>query len=129
MGGKYSETRLKIVSQYNHRLRKRKGIKIVKAKNTKHLIDAMVGKIRKEDDHLSNLSILNAHLAASDKELLELERLAEIGRAFEKALKEEYGFINFTRYAGAVPEKWEMKESEYNDVLDWAKASNKNNAI
>ena len=62
-------------------------------------------------------------------ELTELERLAEIGRAFEKALKEEYGFINFTRYAGAVPEKWEMKESEYNDVLDWAKASSKNNAI
>ena len=63
----------------------------------------------------------------STKELYEsiqeLERLAEIGRAFEKALKEEYGFINFTRYAGAVPEKWELKESEYNDVLEWAKAS------
>ena len=63
------------------------------------------------------------------RDIEEFKRLAEIGRAFEKALKEEYGFINFTRYAGAVPEKWEMKESEYNDVLDWAKASNKNNAI
>lgn len=62
-------------------------------------------------------------------EIEELERLAEIGRAFEKALKEKYGFINFIRYAGAVPEKWEMKESEYNDVLNWAKASSKNKAI
>ena len=101
----------------------------MKAEKTKHLIDSMVGKILNEDDHLKNTSILNAHLAASDKELLELERLADIGRAFEKALKEKYGFINFTRYAGAVPEKWEMKESEYNDVLNWAKASSKNNTI
>ena len=71
----------------------------------------------------------NYELLHVKREVDELERLAEIGRAFEKALKEEYGFINFTRYAGAVPEKWEMKESEYNDVLEWAKASNKNNAI
>ena len=63
----------------------------MKAKNTKHLIDAMLGKIHKEDDHLNNLSILNAHLAASDKELLELERLAEIGKATEFAYKK--GFL------------------------------------
>ena len=63
----------------------------MKAKNTKHLIDAMLGKIRKEDDHLNNLSILSAHLAASDKELLELERLAEIGKATEFAYKK--GFL------------------------------------
>lgn len=65
----------------------------MKAKNTKHLIDAMVGKIRKEDDHLSNLSILNAHLEASDKELLELERLAEIGKATEKAYEKGFCLI------------------------------------
>ena len=63
----------------------------MKAKNTKHLIDAMVGKIRNEDNHLSNLSILNAHLSACNRELLELERLAEIGKATEKAL--EKGFL------------------------------------
>ena len=64
---------------------------MVKAEKTKHLIDSMVGKILNEDNHLKNTSILNAHLAASDKELLELERLAEIGKATEFAYKK--GFL------------------------------------
>ena len=91
------------------------------------------GKWFKTDDIRTLIArvqdFFNIDLGYLVDKLLELERLAEIGRAFEKALKEEYGFINFTRYAGAVPEKWEMKESEYNDVLNWAKASSKSNTI
>lgn len=60
---------------------------------TKHLITALMGKAFYQDDHISNTSILNAHLAASDKELEELERLARIGaatvNAFEAGLRIE----------------------------------------
>ena len=105
----------------HNRLRKRKGIKIVKAKNTKHLIDAMVGKIRKEDDHLSNLSILNAHLEASDKELLELERLAEIGKALERATKIGTAWV----FVESIGECTYPSEEEIQSLVLWYRECNK----
>ena len=76
----------------------------MKAEKTKHLIDSMVGKILNEDNHLKNTSILNAHLVASDKELLELERLAEIGAKIEKVFKDNKveGFLNATWDDGQI---------------------------
>lgn len=56
----------------------------MRAEKTRHLINSMLDKIFHKDNHLSNLSILHAHLAASDKEMIELERLARIGMSAEE---------------------------------------------
>lgn len=61
----------------------------MKAEKTRHLIDSMLGKILNKDNHLSNMSILNAHLAASDREINQLEKLAMIGSSFMTLLEKE----------------------------------------
>lgn len=87
------------------------------AKHTKHLIDSMVDKILHRDNHLSNTSILNAHLAASDRELLELERLAEIGKAVEAATLEGYSWVT----GNGRGEYSYPNDEDVRDLVSWHK--------
>lgn len=56
----------------------------------------------------------------SIEELKELERLAKIGDAFEKAKNEKFEFIQYTPYAGARTEYYPIEDEEYSKVIEWA---------
>lgn len=53
------------------------------------------------------------------KKVAELERLAKIGRAFEKAKNEDFGMFVYTPYAGAKTTFYSITDDEYRRVLEW----------
>jgi hypothetical protein len=54
----------------------------------------------------------------------EIERLARIGRAFEKALKEEFPFFELTDYEQEPPvlNFYPIRVDEFNRVIKWAES-------
>lgn len=54
------------------------------------------------------------------EKVIELERLAEIGRVFEKAKNEEFGVFKWVAYSGGRTKWYPISEEEYNKVLEWA---------
>lgn len=61
----------------------------MKAHKTRLLIDSLVSQMFNGGKRLSDINVLHAYISRSDKEIDELERLAEIGRATERLLDDE----------------------------------------
>ena len=60
----------------------------MKAFKTRYLIDLLVGIIQSTENSANDIFALKSRILESNKELVELERLAEIGKAVETAALE-----------------------------------------
>ena len=83
----------------------------MRAFKTRYLIDLLVGTIENSENPRSDMSSLKSHILESDNEIVELERLAEIGRASEnkpiKVTKSPYNIAFCPKCKGSV---WQNKD-------------------
>ena len=71
----------------------------MKAFKTRYLIDLLVGIIQSTENSANDIFALKSRILESNKELVELERLAELGKAVETAVLEGSPWIIDT-YSG-----------------------------
>ena len=87
----------------------------MKAFKTRYLIDLLVGIIQSTENSANDIFALKSRILESNEELVELERLAEIGKAVETAALERSPWIIDT-YSGI--DTW-PNEEDIKTLISW----------